>query len=96
MTDTCCDSRIDDHERRLTDLERGQTRIEAGQAALSNKISEMHGENRVRSEHLERSVDSMSDQLRSLASVRGWAKWAFVIGSSSFAGSLLSHFAVHP
>ncbi|MBB2172887.1 hypothetical protein [Gluconacetobacter asukensis] len=97
MTDaTCADPRLEDHERRLTDLERGQTRIEAGQRDLSNKMSEMHGENRIRAEHLDRTVGVMSDQLSALASMRGWAKWAFVIGGSSFAGSVLSHFATLP
>lgn len=90
------DQRLDEHERRLNDLENGQARIETSLNGMSSKMSEMHGENRVRSEHLERTVGGMSDQLRGLASMRGWAKWAFVIGGSSFAGSVLSHFAVLP
>lgn len=90
------DQRLDDHERRLNDLERGQARIETSLDGMSSKMSEMHGENRARAEHLERTVGNLGDQLRRLASMWGWSKWALVVGGSSFAGNLLSHFAVHP
>ncbi|GBR01960.1 hypothetical protein ACFFGF_04695 [Asaia lannensis] len=51
------DQRLDDHERRLVDVEARSVRIEQGQTAMSEKISELHGENRARAEHAEKAME---------------------------------------
>lgn len=85
------DQRLDDHERRLVDVEARSVRIEQGQTAMSEKISELHGENRARAEHAEKTMEKgfaaiQSDvgRINSKLTLRA----SFIAGFSGFGGGV--------
>jgi|GEM_PF-6575357 len=96
--------RLDDHERRLVDVEARSVRIEQGQTAMSEKISELHGENRARAEHSEKAMERGFEMLKSEVSrinskltLRASVGWAVVTASSAGVATLLTHLtAGHP
>lgn len=101
-----CVRRITVLEQGHVNLEAGQNRLDQKVTDLASKMAEYNGENRSRSETQERAfqggfrllsekIDTISNQVSRLGSVRGWAGWAIVTATSAGVASIVSHFWMH-
>lgn len=101
-----CVRRITVLEQGHENLEAGQERLDQKVTDLASKMAEYNGENRSRSETQERAfqggfrllsekIDTISNQVSRLGSVRGWAGWAIVTATSAGVASIVSHFWMH-
>gem|GEM_PF-4603874 len=87
---------IADHDRRLTILERSVAEIRAEYRSLSDKLMQMHGENKASAEAREKAtlqaIGAVAAKVEKLGDLRGWAKWALVVTGIAF-GYASAHFA---
>ncbi|CAI9119529.1 hypothetical protein [Brytella acorum] len=98
---------IAEHSGDIAILKSGQALLQSSVTAMSAKQAEFHGENRARADTQERlsreealktqgAIQSLSEQIKRLGSVRGWVGWAIVTATSAGVATIMSHLAVHP
>ena len=98
---------IAEHTGDIAILKNGLAQTQTTLAAMSAKQAEFHGENRARADSQEKlsrteaektqgAIQSLSDQIARLGSVRGWIGWSIVTATSAGVATVMSHLAVHP
>jgi len=93
------EDRIDDHDAQIAELRDRMNSIDISVSGITLKMTDMHAENRIRSEHLERmfvdGLNKLTAAVQRLGSVRGWIGWAIVTASSAGVAAVIAHFSVH-
>jgi len=85
-----------DHGRRLSAVEGAIVEIRLEHRSLSDKLMQMHGENKASAEAREKAtlsaIGAVAIKVEKLGDLRGWAKWALVVTGIAF-GYASAHFA---
>lgn len=96
LSDAVPSEQIADHDRRLTILERSVAEIRAEYRSLSDKLMQMHGENKASAEAREKAtlqaIGAVRTDLHKIGSLRGWASWALIVTGAAF-GYVTTHLA---
>jgi len=87
---------LTDHERRLSAVEGAIVEIRAEYRSLSDKLMQMHGENKASAEAREKTtlqaIGEVRTDLQKIGSLRGWASWALIVTGAAF-GYVTAHLA---
>ncbi|CDG39655.1 MULTISPECIES: hypothetical protein [Asaia] len=85
-----------DHGRRLSAVEGAIVEIRLEHRSLSDKLMQMHGENKASAEAREKAtlqaIGAVRTDLQKIGSLRGWASWALIVTGAAF-GYVTTHLA---
>ncbi|GBQ88886.1 hypothetical protein [Asaia krungthepensis] len=87
---------LSDHGRRLSAVEGAIVEIRLENRSLSDKLMQMHGENKASAEAREKAtlqaIGEVRTDLQKIGSLRGWASWALIVTGAAF-GYVTAHLA---